>query len=647
MSLLRLQAASLAFGHVPLLDSTDLTIEARERLCLVGRNGTGKSTLLNVLEGAQALDSGQRWLREGLRIAKLDQEVPAGHDATLFETVAAGLGDHSEVLGRYHRAVAELGHGQEELQALARLQEEVENAGAWEGSQQIDATLARLNLDGDARLSECSGGVRRRAMLGRALVAEPDVLLLDEPTNHLDIDSITALEDALLGYPGTVVFITHDRSFIDRLATRIVELDRGVLRSYPGDYTTYLRRRDAELASEAEQNRKFDQNLAEEEAWIRQGIKARRTRNEGRVRRLQALRRERQARRERAGGAQMELGAGERSGRIVIDANNLSMRYESQAVFEKFSCRIQRGDRVGIIGPNGSGKTTLLRTLLGELRPTSGQVERGSRLEIAYFDQERDQLDLERSVRDNVADGAERIEVAGKSRHVIGYLNDFLFPAARAHSPVKTLSGGERNRLLLARLFTRPANLLVLDEPTNDLDIETLELLEELLADYTGTLLLVSHDRAFLDKTVTSTLVFNGTRIEEHVGGYSDWLRYAEAQKDKEKERLAGARIRAVANEAKANEAKANEPAANPTRDSRPSGQSGERRLSYNERRELDSLPQQIEELEARQSELTEQTSQPDFYKQNADAVTGVMQELARTAERLEQAYARWEELEG
>jgi len=523
MSIFRLQDAALAFGHVPLLDDTELNIEARERLCLVGRNGTGKSTLMKVISGDQTLDGGQRWERDSLSIAKLAQEVPHGIDATLFETVAKGLGDHAELLKRYHDASNNLDNaGEAELVAFSRLQEEIEQAGVWEGTQAVDATLDRLKLDGDALMSECSGGVRRRAMLGQAMVSEPDLLLLDEPTNHLDIESITALEEALTGFAGTVLFITHDRSFIDNLATRIIELDRGILRSYPGSYSTYLSRREAELAAEADANRKFDQNLAEEEVWIRQGIKARRTRNEGRVRRLEALRTERGARRERSGGVAMRVDSGDASGKIVLEAEKISKSFDGQSVIENFSTNILRGDRVAIIGPNGSGKSTLLKLLLGEYEPTEGSIKRGTKLQIAYFDQEREQLDPERSVRDNVADGIDRIEIGGKSRHVIGYLNDFLFPPARVHSPVKTLSGGERNRLLLARLFTQPANLLVLDEPTNDLDVETLELLEELLADYEGTLLLVSHDRAFIDKTVTSTLVINGTRVEEHIGGYSD-----------------------------------------------------------------------------------------------------------------------------
>jgi len=631
MSLLRLQTAGLAFGHVALLDDTDLNIEARERLCLVGRNGTGKSTLMNVLSGTQVLDSGQRWAREGVAIAKLAQEVPHGDDLTLFETVARGLGDHGSLLQSYHDASTKLDNATEaDLTRFARLQDQVEAAGAWEGTQKIDAILDRLKLDADTLMSESSGGVRRRAMLAQAMISEPDVLLLDEPTNHLDIESITALEEALLSYSGTVVFITHDRSFIDRLATRIVELDRGVLRSFPGSYAQYLQRREAQLAAEADANRKFDQNLAAEEVWIRQGIKARRTRNEGRVRQLAALRKERSERRNRAGGATMQVESGDSSGKIVIEANAVSMRFDDNLIFDKFSTKILRGDRVAIIGPNGCGKSTLLKVLLQQLTPTTGSVKPGTRLQTAYFDQERNQLDPELSVRDNVADGTDRVEIGGKSRHIIGYLNDFLFPPARVHSPVKTLSGGERNRLLLAKLFTRPANLLVLDEPTNDLDVETLELLEELLADYAGTLLLVSHDRAFIDKTVTSTLVINNQRIEEHIGGYSDWKRYSDQQA--------------------ARSAEASKPmvqAKKPATGKENPKESAERRLSFNERKELDALPKKIEQLEDLQNELSAKVADPDFYEGNQEQMDAVMQKLDRAAKELATAYARWEELEG
>ncbi|MGD8832251.1 MAG: ATP-binding cassette domain-containing protein, partial [Pseudomonadales bacterium] len=529
MSVLRIRNGELAFGHIPLLDGVELSIEPRERVCLVGRNGTGKSTLLKVIAGEQALDAGELRRADGVRVARLAQEVPDSATMTLYEVVSAGLGDFGTLLNRYHEAshaLAERGTDltEADLSAYGRLQAELEHAGAWEGSQRVDAVLSRLSLPPDARMSACSGGMRRRAMLGQALVSQPDLLLLDEPTNHLDIAAIDALEAALLDYSGAVLFVTHDRTLIDHLATRIIELDRGKLRSFPGNYTAYVTRKAAQLDAEAEENRKFDQTLADEEVWIRQGIKARRTRNEGRVRRLEAMRRERAGRVARAGNVRMQVASGERSGHQVLVAEDVTFAYDGVPVIGHFSTLILRGDRVGIIGPNGSGKTTLLRLLLGTLKPTSGSIAIGTRLQIAYFDQERAQLDENRSVRDNLADGSDHLQINGKPRHVMSYLADFLFPPARANSPVKTLSGGERNRLLLARLFARPANLLVLDEPTNDLDVETLELLEELLADYDGTLLLVSHDRTFLDRTVTSTLVLPGDgTVEEHIGGYTDW----------------------------------------------------------------------------------------------------------------------------
>ncbi|MEQ8857162.1 MAG: ATP-binding cassette domain-containing protein [Pseudomonadales bacterium] len=629
MALIHLQDGSLAFGHVPLLDHAELTIDRGERVCLVGRNGAGKSTLMQIIAGVQQLDGGTLRRRDGVRIARLAQEVPDAETATLFEVVAAGLGDQAGLLARYHAASLTLGDADAAaLDAFSRLQAEVEAAGAWEGTQRIEATLSRLGLPADARMAECSGGIRRRTMLGQALVAEPDLLLLDEPTNHLDIDAITSLEEALLDYPGAVLFITHDRTLIDRLATRIVELDRGTLRSFPGSYAEYLKRKAELLDAEADAARKFDQSLAQEEVWIRQGIKARRTRNEGRVRRLESMRRERAERRERQGKVQMQLAGAERSGKLVLEAENVGFDYAATPVIRDFSTVILRGDRIGIIGPNGSGKSTLLKLLLGDLQPTAGTIRRGTGLEIAYFDQERAQLDPARSVRDNVADGADRIDVGGKSRHVVGYLQDFLFPPARAQSPVSSLSGGERNRLLLARLFARPANLLVLDEPTNDLDIETLELLEEVIADYAGTLLLVSHDRSFLDRTVTAVLAIDSDgRIEEHTGGYSDWLRY-------HVERAAAA------------SRQRREVSPNPA-PKKPAAAANTRRLSYKEQRELDALPALIERLEAEQAELATRTADPDFYRQDEAAVAAGLRALAEIETRLQQAYERWQALEG
>jgi len=580
MSLIRLQNACIAFGHVALLDQVELNIHDKERVCLVGRNGTGKSTLMRALLGQQNLDSGTRWLRNGLRIAQLAQEVPSGADDSIFGTVARGLGDHSDLLQRYHTASAALANPDADETALRKfgeLQTAVEDAGAWESSQRIEAIISRLNLPQDALMSACSGGVRRRAMLGQALVSEPDLLLLDEPTNHLDIDAITNLEKAVLDYQGAVLFITHDRAFIDRVATRIVELDRGNLTSYDGNYANYKTRKAAELEVEADAARKFDKHLAQEEVWIRQGIKARRTRNEGRVRRLEALRVERAARRTRQGQVDMALDKGEASGKRVIEVDAVNFQYNNTALVRNFSSLIQRGDRIGIIGANGSGKTTLLKLLLKQLEPQQGTVTHGTSLKIAYFDQERNQLNLEQTVRDNVSEGSDQITVGDKTRHV--YLSDFLFAPARIQSPVKTLSGGERNRLLLAKLFAKPANLLVLDEPTNDLDVETLELLEELLLDYPGTLLLVSHDRSFIDSTVTQTMVLTGQgKIDEFVGGYSDWLNTLP-------------------------------PPAKPAppiqkAQPKPTPPAKERKLSQKEQRELAKLPNLIEQLEDEQAQL-------------------------------------------
>ncbi len=605
MPLLQLRDASLAFGHIPLLEDVNLVINEKERVCLIGRNGTGKSSLLNVLSGHQPLDSGTVEAGDGIRIAKLAQEVPAAATETLYDTIAAGLS-------------AEDAHFEE-----------------WDRSHRIEATLSRLNLPADPLMSESSGGIRRRAMLGQAIVSEPDLLLLDEPTNHLDIDSITALQTALLGFSGAVLFISHDRAFIDALATRIIELDRGNLTSYPGSYAQYQKQKAAELAAEAQENRKFDQVLGAEEQWIRQGIKARRTRNEGRARRLEAMRRERKNRLERQGKVKLALDASNNSGKIVLQAEHASFAYERQAIISDFSTTILRGDRVGVIGPNGSGKSTLLQLLLGGLTPTSGTVKQGTQLQIAYFDQERMQLQPDRSVRDNVADGSDQIRIGDKTQHVVGYLRDFLFPPERVNSPVKALSGGERNRLLLAKLFSKPANLLVLDEPTNDLDVETLELLEELLSAFAGTLILVSHDRTFLDQTVTSTLVLEGHgRVGEYVGGYSDWKRQLKEPEAvaETKRKPSGTKGTQATNEAKATKS------AKPTKH--------QTKLSYKDERELNLLPDLIEKLEATQQALTATTSEPDFYQQDQSIVAETMKSLAAVSDELEQAYERWAALE-
>jgi ATP-binding cassette subfamily F protein uup len=634
MPLLRLSNLSLAFGHRALLDGVSLEVRAGERVCLVGRNGEGKSSLLRIIGGEISADDGELWLRPGMRVAYLAQEAALDSHQSVFEVVAGGLQELGRMIIDYHQAVAALEQAQDaaSLQRLAELQHVLEAAGGWELEQRVERVLSRLQLDGDAGFHTLSGGWRRRAMLARALVQEPDVLLLDEPTNHLDIEAITWLEEFMLGYPGALLFISHDRAFVRRLATRIIELDRGQLNSWPGGYDDYLRRKAGQLDVEARHHALFDKKLSQEEAWIRQGIKARRTRNEGRVRALQELREQHRLRRERSGKVDLQLDGGEQSGRLVFEAGHVSLKFGEQVILRDFSTTILRGDRVGIIGPNGAGKSTLIRLLLGELQPDSGIVRRGTRQQVAYFDQQREQLDPQATVMESVGEGSPRVVINGRDRHVAGYLRDFLFPPERLQSPVSTLSGGERNRLLLARLFARPANLLVMDEPTNDLDVETLELLEELLQDYPGTLLLVSHDRAFLDNVVTSSLVFEGDGVVgDYVGGYSDWLRQRQA--GPEKSAFSPVPKRDSSDKASA---------------ARPKSKSGgkARKLSYKDRRELEALPQRIEALEAEQTELQQQTADPGFYQRPGDEVAAGLARLERIAAELEDCYDRWEALE-
>ncbi|MCG5502247.1 ATP-binding cassette domain-containing protein, partial [Ectothiorhodospira lacustris] len=529
MPLLVFRNIKLGFGRHQLLDGVDLSIEPGERLCLVGRNGVGKSTFMRLITGEMQADDGEIVCRDGLRVAMLEQAVPEGLEGSVFDVVADGLGNVGELVRRYHRLVHDLGERPDDplaLQALERCQHELEAVGGWTLEQRVETVLSRLELQGGAPFDSLSGGLKRRVLLARALVTAPDLLLLDEPTNHLDVDAIQWLEGFLLGFEGSLLFITHDRAFLRRLATRIIELDRGRLTSWPGDYDTYLQRKAEALEAEERQNALFDKKLAQEEVWIRQGIKARRTRNEGRVRALKALRAERSERRERLGTARLQTQSAAPSGRIVAEAENLCFSYGGKPVIRDFSSLILRGDKVGIIGPNGVGKTTLLRLLLGQLQPDAGTVRLGTHLEVAYFDQHRAALDEEASVVDNVGEGRDRVTVGGESRHVLSWLQDFLFEPARARQPVKALSGGERNRLLLAKLFTRPANVLVLDEPTNDLDADTLEMLESRLVEFDGTVLLVSHDRDFLDNVATSVIAWEGEgRFEEYVGGYGDWMR--------------------------------------------------------------------------------------------------------------------------
>lgn len=629
MALLTLRNVTLSFGGAPLLDGVDLQVEPGERLCLVGRNGTGKSTLMKLLAGELQADSGEIVARQGLRVARLTQEVPRGLSGDVFDVVADGLGEQGKLLAEYHHISQQLADGDEKLLVkLERIQHELEACDGWQTNQRVEAVISRLKLPADSEFSELSGGMKRRVLLARELVREPELLLLDEPTNHLDVAAIDWLEEFLLGWGGTLLFITHDRMFLQNLATRIIELDRGRLTSWPGDYETYLKRKAEALEAEAQQNALFDKRLAQEEVWIRQGIKARRTRNEGRVRALKAMREERGERRERSGRAKVAVTEAERSGKLVIEAESIGMEYQGRTLFHDFSTAITRGDKVGILGPNGSGKTTLLQVLLGKLPPQQGKVKLGTNLEIAYFDQHRAQLDEEASVLDNVAEGSDRVEINGQSKHIMGYLQDFLFSPERARSPVRSLSGGERNRLLLAKLFTKPANLLVMDEPTNDLDVETLELLEELLLDYQGTLLLVSHDRAFLNNVVTSTVAFEGQgELHEYVGGYDDWLR---------QRRSAEPQPQLARKQAKpATETRAeNKPAAKPAK------------LSYKDQRELDALPKRIEELETALEALHETMSDPDFYQQEGTVIAETNEKLERLEAEMAEAFERWEALE-
>lgn len=616
----------MAFGADQLLDHACLQLDAGERVALIGRNGTGKTTLLRLLSSALQPDSGTIWRQPGLRIATLEQELPADSQLTVFEVVAGGLPGLGALLSAYHQLAQSLTADADAqlLRQVEHLQHELEAREGWRWQQRVEAVISRLQLPADTPLAQLSGGWRRRTLLGRALVSEPELLLLDEPTNHLDLQAIQWLEEELLEFRGAVLFITHDRALLQRLATRLLELDRGILTSWPGDYPRFVEKKNAALEVEARHNAKFDKTLAQEEVWIRQGIKARRTRNEGRVRALQALREQRQQRREQVGKVQLALDAGELSGKRVLEVRNLNYAWQDTPLIRDFSLSVLRGDRIGLIGENGCGKTTLLKLLIGRLAPRSGRVQLGTKLEIAWFDQLREQLDPEQTVADAVAGGSETISVNGRSQHVISYLGNFLFSARRARSPVKSLSGGERNRLLLARLFTQPANLLIMDEPTNDLDLETLELLEELLLDYSGTLLLVSHDRAFLDNVVTSCLVFEGDgQVREYVGGYSDWLR--------QKPPLAPT----VASKLKA-----------PPPPKVPRSTNTNSKLSYNQRRELEQLPERITALEQRQQQLQEVSATPAFYRQDAARIAEQLEALRRVEAELVEAYQRWEDLE-
>ena len=634
MSLVTIEQVSIAYGHLPLLEDATLRIELGERVCVIGRNGSGKSTLLQILAGTQPPDRGVVRREPAVRTALLVQDVPLSSDRPVFDVVAEGVGELSELAAAYHHTAVEVAAHPEPalLDKLGRLQQILEERDGWRLEQRVELVIERLQLPSDTVVDTLSGGWRRRVLLARALVAQPDVLLLDEPTNHLDIDAIGWLETFLSDYPGAVVVVTHDRVFLQRVSTRIVELDRGRLTSWPGDYANYQRRQEERLADEAVREAKQDRRQAVEEAWLRRGIKARRTRNEGRVRALLAIRAERASRPARLGSVRMQAERADPSGRVVFEAEGVSKSFDGVPVIRDLTTRVLRGDRVGLIGPNGAGKTTLLRLLLGELRPDQGDIHQGTNVRVGYYDQQREQLDPERTVFDTVGDGNDTVTVSGATRHVYGYLRDFLFSRDRARAPVKALSGGERNRLLLARLLTRPVNVLVLDEPTNDLDLETLELLEALLVDWPGTFLLVSHDRAFLDNVVSSTLVFEaGGRVREYVGGYEDWRRQ---------------RPDAPLPEPSGRRRARREDISDPETAAATMPLSVTKRLSYHEQRELLALPERIEGLEAEAGQLTEAVAGPTFYREPVDTIRTTLARQRRVQAELERSYARWEDLE-
>ncbi|MCG2586552.1 ATP-binding cassette domain-containing protein [Massilia sp. TS11] len=630
MAVISLTDAQLAFGHVALLDHAEFSLETGERVGLIGRNGTGKSSLLKILSGRARLDDGLLVMQQGLKIAYVEQEPQFDPGMSVFDAVAGGLAAQQAMLAEYEALTGQFGQGNDEavMERMHVLQAQLDAADGWNLGNKVEATLDRLGLQRDALMGTLSGGMQKRVALAVALVAGPDVLLLDEPTNHLDVQSIIWLEGLLREFRGSVLFITHDRSFLDNVATRIIELDRGRLLSFPGNFSTYQQRKQELLEIEKIENAKFDKILAQEEVWIRKGVEARRTRNEGRVKRLEDLRVQRAARRDQQGQVRLEITAGERSGKIVAELENVSKRYGDKQIVRDFSCTIMRGDKVGLIGTNGVGKTTLLRIILGEEAADSGKVRLGTKLQVAYFDQMRAQLNPESSLADTISPGADWVEVNGQRKHVMSYLGDFLFSPERARSPVKSLSGGERNRLLLARLFARPANCLVLDEPTNDLDIDTLELLEELLEDYQGTVFLVSHDRRFLDNVVTQVIVNEGEgRWREFVGGYTDWERAA----------------------ARAPAASAPKPAAKPSPAPSPAPvQAGKlgKKLSYKEQRELEELPKLIASLEDEQTQINLSLNDPDFFRTQAADARRMSARYAEIEEALLEALEKWEALE-
>ena len=622
MPLITLQDIFLSYGQPPLIDHLNLVVEPNERVCLIGRNGAGKSTLLKILTGQIVPDEGSIKRSSGVTVAQLEQSVPHDAQGTVFDVIAQGLGAEGELIKTFHHLIQQLNDNPSPkvMNDYEECQAELERVNGWDINQRVESIITKMDLNPDVDISSLSGGYKRRVLLARALVCNPDLLLLDEPTNHLDIEAIQWVEQFLLKWEGSLLFISHDRRFMDNLANRFIEIDRGKLQDYNCDYSTYLVRKEENLEIEERQNALFDKRLSQEEVWIRQGIKARRTRNEGRVRALESMRSEYVARRKQLGTARMDIHQAEKSGKIVAEATDVTFAFgDGEAVVKNFSTLIQRGDKVGFIGRNGVGKTTLIKLLLGELTAQQGTIKTGTNLNVAYFDQYRSALDEDKTVQDNVSGGRDMLEIAGKSRHVISYLQDFLFAPERCRQPVKALSGGERNRLLLAKLFTQPSNVLVLDEPTNDLDIDTLDLLEELLINYKGTVILVSHDRAFLNNVVTSTLVFDGSgTIEQYVGGYDDWLRQ---RKTEQTAKVATPKVQ--------------------SKSSTPSI-----KLSYKDQRELDSLPAEIEGLEVSISEISGKISEPGFYQTDRAAIEVVEGRLANAQKQLAESYARWELLE-
>ena len=632
MALLTIHNGQLAFGDHPLLDHADFTLQENERVCLVGRNGAGKSTLMKILSGNIIMDDGKMQITQDVVVSRLEQDPPRNEQGTVYEYVSGGLAEVGELLKEYHNLLDIIGEDPSEknLNRLTRVQEKLDHANAWRFEDRVSNVLAALKLTANTKLTELSGGWQRKAALARALVCDPDVLLLDEPTNHLDVATIEWLESFLKDFRGSIIFISHDRAFIKSMSTRIVDLDRGKLSSFPGDYENYLLEKEEALRVEEMQNAEFDKKLAQEEVWIRQGIKARRTRNEGRVRALKKLREERQSRREVQGKANIQIDTSSRSGKIVFEAENLNFAFEGKTIVTDFSFNIMRGDRIALIGPNGCGKSTVLKLLLDQLKPDSGRLHCGTKLEVAYFDQYREILDPEKSVIDNLADGKQEVTVGGRERHALSYLQDFLFSPKRARTPVKALSGGEKNRLLLARIFLKSNNLLILDEPTNDLDIETLELLEDLLANYEGTLLLVSHDRQFVDNTVMTSWIFEGDGVvEEFVGGYHDAqqqraqaLQYREVEKPAKVEKVVEETPKTVSPKVKT------------------------KKLSYKLQRELEALPARLEELETEIETLQVEVNDPDFFAKSVEQTKPILDKLSATEHELEVAFERWEELE-